>query len=58
MFGTISLFLALIFLVISALFYLRLAGGHAKSLRVGRISYYTKIIILDIWCYITSKLHN
>ncbi len=40
MFGTISLFLALIFLVISALFYLRLAGGHAKSLRVGRISYY------------------
>jgi len=40
MFGSLSLLLALLFLVISALFYLRLAGGHAKSLRVGRISYY------------------
>ncbi len=40
MFGTISLILALTTLVVSALYYLRLAGGHPKALRVGRISYY------------------
>jgi len=49
MFGTISLILALTTLVVSALYYLRLAGGgHPKALRVARIFYYLSATFITL----------
>jgi len=48
MFGTFSLILAFVFLVISALFYLRLASGHTGSLKAARISYYLLAIFVTL----------
>ncbi|MFQ5870102.1 MAG: hypothetical protein ACE5JC_09395, partial [Candidatus Zixiibacteriota bacterium] len=48
MFGTISLILGLTTLVVSALYYLRLAGGHPKALRVARIFYYLSATFITL----------